>query len=305
MEPLVTVLIPAFNAESTIARALRSALAQDYHALEILVVDDASHDATSAVARSLGDERIRVLVLSQNLGVCGAMNAGIAAARGEFVAFLDADDEWLPGKIHKQLAVISDRPDMSLVGCGCCVQGPSGETKRIDDIEPPPVPETEFWRPYLAATHLWKSGILVRRSFLSAVGPFDESLRVAEDQDMFIRLALAGAVGHVREALVVAHDTPGSLTKRYATRAAQFLLPMIRRHLRGQAHRLSPSDRRRILGQRHSDVGRHLYDSGAWWQGLRHLTTASLFGYQPLRNAWYLVTASQPAKRMKLIMRGR
>jgi glycosyltransferase involved in cell wall biosynthesis len=233
------------------------------------------------------------------------MNAGIAATQGEFVAFLDADDEWLPGKLRKQLAVISSRPGMSFVSCGCIVAGPAGEIRRIDDIEPPPVPETEFWRPYLAASHVWKSCIVVRCSILRTVGPFDERLRVAEDQDMFIRLALAAAVGHVPEALARTHDTAGSLTKRYAASAAEFLLPMIHKHLAAQAHRLSRSERRQILGQRHAALGRQLYAAGARWQGLRHLATASLLGHQSLSNAWYLLVASGPAQLMKHMLRRR
>lgn len=304
MQPLVTVLIPAFNAEHTIARAIRSALAQDYPALEILVIDDASRDATREVVARFVDARIRLVPLPQNLGVCGAINAGLAIARGEFVAFLDADDEWLPGKIRKQVAVIGVRPDMSFVTCGCIFVGPNGKTQRIDDLDPPPVPETERWRSYLATSYVAKPCVLARRSVLAAVGPFDEQLRIAEDQDMWIRLALAGPVGHVHEALTMAHDTEDSLTKRYAPREAEFLLPMIRKHLAAQAHRLSRGERRRILGQRHCTIGRNLYSVGERRQGIRHLVVASLLGCRPFSNAWYLVTASGPAAWVKRMLRG-
>jgi glycosyltransferase involved in cell wall biosynthesis len=296
MDALVTVLIPAFNAEQTIARALRSVLIQDYRALEIIVIDDASGDATSAIVQQFGDERIRLLSLSQNRGVAGATNAGLMAATGEFIAFLDADDEWLPEKISKQIAVIRDRSGMSLVTCHCAFD--SLELQRFSG-EPPDIPETEHWRAYLLESRVAKSCALARRSSLTAVGPFDEKLLIAEDQDMWIRLALAGAVGHVNEVLVVRHDTAGSLMKRYAAREAEFIVPMIARHVRAQAHRLSAAERRHILGTRHAAVGRNLYRSGACLAGLRLLAKASLFGCDPLGNAWYVLTASPLAQRLK------
>jgi GT2 family glycosyltransferase len=300
MEPLVTVVIPAFNAESTIARALRSALVQDYPALEVIVVDDASSDATAEIVEHLVDQRIRLLSLPQNRGVSGATNAGIAAANSEFIAFLDADDEWLPGKIRKQMAIISGRPDMSLVTC-CCAFDSLGRQRFSG--EPPAGPDTEYWRAYLLESRVAKSCALARRSFLTTVGPFDEELPVAEDQDMWIRLALAGAVGHVHETLVIRHDTGGSLTKRYAAREADFILPMIESHIAAQAHRLSSAERRRILGTRYAAVGRNLYRSGACLLGLHFLVRAMLHGCDRTGNAWYLITASPAARKLKDFLR--
>src|SRR5438093_4604419 len=97
-QPLVTVIVPAYNAAATSARALESALAQTYRQIEVIVIDDASNDATSEIVAAYRDERIRLLRLPRNQGESGAMNEGIANARGEYVAFLDADDEWLPTK---------------------------------------------------------------------------------------------------------------------------------------------------------------------------------------------------------------
>ena len=271
MEPAVTVLLPAFNAEQTIARALCSVLLQDYRTLEIIVVDDASSDATAAIVKRFDDQRIHLLSLPQNRGVAGATNAGLAVANGEFVAFLDADDEWLPGKIQKQVQVIYGRPDMSLVTCRCAFDSP--DRQRFSG-EPPVLSETEHWRCYLSESRVAKSCALARRSCLTAAGPCAETLLVAGAQDMWRRLALAGAVGHVDEALVLRHDTAGSLMKRYAAREAEFILPMIERHVAAQAHRLSATERRHILANRYATVGRNVYRSGACLLGLRLLAKA-------------------------------
>src|SRR5882724_1442948 len=102
--PLVTVLIPAFNAERTIVRALDSVFRQAYEPLEVLVIDDASTDGTAEVVAAYGRSEIRLISLTLNRGEC-SVNEGLAQAKGEYVAFLDADDEWLDEKLKKQVAL--------------------------------------------------------------------------------------------------------------------------------------------------------------------------------------------------------
>ena len=100
--PLVTVLIPAFNRADTINRAIDSALAQDWPAMEVLVVDDGSTDQTRDRVRCYRDPRLRLIERAINGGAAAARNTGIAEAKGDFIAFLDSDDEFLPGKIATQ-----------------------------------------------------------------------------------------------------------------------------------------------------------------------------------------------------------
>lgn len=117
--PLVSVIVAAFNAESTIEETCRSALAQTYASLEVLVVDDGSTDATASLVAGLAatDPRLR-LIQQDNLGVAAARNRGIAAARGDFLAPLDADDLWAPGKIAAQvLRLMQAGPETALVYC--------------------------------------------------------------------------------------------------------------------------------------------------------------------------------------------
>src|SRR5262245_39247658 len=97
LQPLVSVVIPAFNAGQTLARAVRSALTQDWARKEIIVVNDGSTDDTHRVAESFGDS-LRCLA-QPNGGIAAARNRGIEESRGEFIAFLDADDEWLPSRL--------------------------------------------------------------------------------------------------------------------------------------------------------------------------------------------------------------
>ena len=101
MTPLISVIMPAYNALPYIDQAIRSVLDQDYPNIELIVVDDGSRDGTPELAEQFGD---RVKVLRQkNAGPAAARNKGIAASRGDFIAFLDADDVWLPGKASMQV----------------------------------------------------------------------------------------------------------------------------------------------------------------------------------------------------------
>jgi glycosyltransferase involved in cell wall biosynthesis len=179
----VSVIIPAYNAAATLKRAVSSALTQDHPALEIVVVDDGSTDETPAVISKLGS---RVRALRQlNQGVSAARNAGIRAASGELIAFLDADDEWLPGKTRRQVELFARHPQVGLV---------YGHALRIDreGCECGILPRDEGPDTYPHLFHsnrIPTSTVVVRRDVLERAGGFIETLRVAEDYDLWLRIA--------------------------------------------------------------------------------------------------------------------
>jgi glycosyltransferase involved in cell wall biosynthesis len=111
--PLVSVVIPAHNARTTLERALRSVVAQTYSHFEVVIVDDASVDDTADLARSFPGLDIRVERLDSQSGAAAARNRGIEVSRGEFIAFLDADDEWTPEKTALQLPILLNDPALS------------------------------------------------------------------------------------------------------------------------------------------------------------------------------------------------
>jgi glycosyltransferase involved in cell wall biosynthesis len=167
----VSVVVPAFNAAPWIARALESIIQQAHTDLEIIVVDDASTDDTIGVVAACGVS-CTVLRGSVNRGVAAARNLGVRAATGEVIAFLDADDEWLEGKLAAQLDALEARPDLAVV---------TGFVRRVfvNASRPDGVIETFF--PLLGAA-------LMRRAVFERVGMFDEDLRLGEDLDWFLRL---------------------------------------------------------------------------------------------------------------------
>jgi glycosyltransferase involved in cell wall biosynthesis len=294
--PLVSVVIPAFNAGRTIDRALASALGQDYQPLEIIVIDDGSTDDTARIAGAR-DQWVRLLRLKQNRGVAAATNAGLGLARGEFIAFLDADDEWLPGKLRAQLDLLLRHPDLIFV-CG-----PWREVELSGRIalEPPHAVSSDpcrrtVWRELLAGSFVLKSTVVARAAHVSRAGGFDESLPVAEDQDLWIRLAMLGPVGWYPEPLTVHYETPGSLTQRYALRQKDFVLPMVAKHVAARRHELSSTEIRRIFGTRYAQIGRSLYQAGRYLSGLLYLGRSILRGTRPGANLAFILIASPPVR---------
>jgi glycosyltransferase involved in cell wall biosynthesis len=298
--PLVTILIPAFNAEKTIERALRSVLAQRIESFEIVVVNDASNDGTVAVIESLGIKELRLAHHQENLGECGAMNTGLGLALGKYIAFLDADDEWLPNKLIKQIALLEKNPNMVFATCGCLFVDAMGKPLREFGLHPPSQPNN-IWRDLLGASCVAKPCVVARADVIKATGGFDLALRVAGDQDMWIRLASQGEVGFIEEILVIVHDTPGSLTKVHAQRIADFVMPMVMNRISHLQDRLSPAEIRHILGVRYSFIGRNLYDAGMIVKGLGYIARGIAKGVLVGENLWYIITASPPARFVKKI----
>ena len=297
--PLVSVLIPAYNAASTLLRALESVWIQDYSPLEIIVVNDGSKDNTAEVAANYADRGVRLIDLQKNLGECGAMNVGIAQAKGEFIAFLDADDEWCAGKLSKQMALIAHDPNMVFATCGGQFVDPDGKVTRTFMADGPPCEGKDAWRELLSYSFHGKPCVVARRSTILEVNGFDEKLTIAGDQDMWIRLAARGTVGFVPEVLIIVHETAGSLMDRHARREADFTLPMIERHIAALRSRLTDDDIRHIRGRRWTAVGRNMVRRGEFKLGIGYLWRASLLGYQPLTNLYYLLTNLPPVRFLK------
>jgi len=188
------------------------------------------------------------------------------------------------------------------VSCGCRFIDGEGNVFREFGIPPPGIQPTEVWRSLLAATFIAKPCVVARLPALRSVGPFDTKLAVAADQDMWIRLAITGAVEFVQEFLTTVHDTAGSLTKVYAHKVDTYVLPMIQRHLAEQRSRLSDADIRTILGTRFTSVGRNLYSTGSIRRGAALISRAVLLGDKVQENLWYLGAASPPARMLKTLI---
>jgi glycosyltransferase involved in cell wall biosynthesis len=188
----VSVVIPAYNAARWIDRSLTSVLAQTVTPVEIIVVDDGSVDETADLMQRYATT-VRYIRQS-NSGPSVARNRGIREARSPWIAFLDADDEWLPDKMEAQLAILRDRPDLKWCGSACRIVENGKEPPRCPATEKVGRPTAETELHYFAALLDWvlfvTSGFVVRRSVFDEVGGFDATLRSGEDVDLWCRVAL-------------------------------------------------------------------------------------------------------------------
>ena len=204
-EPLISVIIPAYNAEATVEAAIRSVQAQTWQPFEIIVVEDGSNDGTAALVSGLQPS---VTLVRQPNGGCGeARNTGVRSASGTWLAFLDADDQWLPGKLAAQVPETTD-PEVAVVSCRATRdQGkPSGPRIVFDDL----------W----LQNKVVVSSSLVRRSAFEQAGGF-WSRRACEDYHLWLRLTAAGwKIAICPDKLVVYTPVEASLSRQTASFAA-------------------------------------------------------------------------------------
>ncbi len=221
----VSAVIPAFNVEASIARAIDSVLGQTLPAKEIIVVDDGSTDDTARVVETFGDA---VTYLRQeNRGPSAARNRGIAAAAGEWIAFLDADDEWMPEKLERQTALLRAHPDLDWCGANCLnMSGERWSYRSSPERATAGLDGNPYFDSYLEAVgdgHIIEATItlMIRRSVFDEVGRFNERFLRAEDSDMWCRIAFRHPrFGYLPEPLARVHlDVRNPILQRRRTDA--------------------------------------------------------------------------------------
>jgi glycosyltransferase involved in cell wall biosynthesis len=184
--PLVTVVIPCFNQGRFLASAIQSVRNQHYQPIETIVVDDGSTDDTARVAAACGTQLIR----QPNRGVAAARNAGMEAARGEYIVFLDADDELLPNAIESGVAFLENRHQLAGVVRQCY---PMDVTGRVLPAQQPTVDSGSLYREWLSTNFVWSpGGALFRRRSILDIGGFPSDVSAAADYAVYLTLARDG-----------------------------------------------------------------------------------------------------------------
>ena len=214
-EPLISVVIPAFNAAQTLAASLKSVQAQTFKDLEVIVVDDGSTDETAAIARAFCAEDSRFSVVSQpNGGVSVGRNTGIHRARGPWIAFHDADDLWLPEKLARQVEQIRSSPQANFFFTNILFWDGERDlypTYRADK----PLPEGDTMKRLIFADIYSINSVVVSRETLFAHELFDPELKSSQDWDMWLRIGEHGLQARgVREPMVRYRRWAGSKTSR-------------------------------------------------------------------------------------------
>lgn len=211
MKPLVSVIIPVYNRDSTIMRALNSVLDQTYHNIEVIVVDDCSTDSTVQTVSRCIDNRVQLVCLPFHCGANAARNRGIEISKGEYIAFQDSDDEWMENKLYKQInymmdtgAEVSYSPYILYENSKCCIVPYDYKNREIC--------EKNIFQTLKRDNIVGTPTLMVKKEVFSVVGLFDENLKRMQDYELIIRLIKKFRFLYIDEPLVRAYRTQKSIT---------------------------------------------------------------------------------------------
>jgi glycosyltransferase involved in cell wall biosynthesis len=279
----ISVVVPVYEQPELLEEALESADEQTLDDYEIVVVDDASQTDFQPIVGEY--DRARLIVHDRNRGAAAARNTGIDAARGDLVAFLDADDTWKPTKLEKQLAVFeSDDESLGLVYTGFVQY-------ELDGTEWERYPG---WRGNIYIEELERdrihptSTVMVRRDVMENVGGFDTALPSRQDYDLWIRITEHYAVDYVDEILVDKREQPDSISKDFDRRIEGNLAVFDK--VRARVADLDFTTRSRIHSYHHHVIGRDYESNGQRWQALNHLGLAiARYPIRPISWAMFVI----------------
>ena len=216
--PLVSIIIPAYNAEKYIQRALESALAQTYKDIEIIVIDDGSTDKTAEIIKTYQDPRI-IYIFQKNQGQGPARNNGIKKSQGEYITFLDADDYYFPEKVEKQVRFLENHPEYQAVYCNALhfySDNPTVIFKKKGNFH-----SGDIFKDLLESSYINPNTIMIYRKVLDKAGLFNENRYYPEDWELWLRISRTGfRFGYLDEDLVKVEIRPDSNT----TMAIQWIL---------------------------------------------------------------------------------
>jgi len=227
--PEVSVIIPTYNRARLIGRAVRSVLAQTYTDFEIIVVDDGSTDDTLAAVQALAqtDDRVLYLRHETNQGAQAARNTGIQAARGQYIALLDSDDEWLPHKLEQQIRLYRQAGERTgVVYAGYLEVSDNGQRPRRHL----PTIRGDIYPHLLASYGLPILTLLIRRECLEKAGPFSVPIRAYQEWDLCIRLARHCEFDFVPECLAIYHLHSAPTISKDLLRSAWGYLDVVEAH---------------------------------------------------------------------------
>ncbi|WP_424968567.1 glycosyltransferase family 2 protein [Dinoroseobacter sp. S375] len=220
--PQVSVIIPCHNREDTVAEAVQSVLDQDFTDLDVIVVDDASTDATMDVVRAMADPRVRVSSNPGPRGPSAARNHGVALTEAPWIAFQDSDDVWMQDKLRQQMARL-ENSDFVAAYCGMLVKADARPETAVQARFPDPATaplEGDILPSLTRGSYISTQMLIIRRDVFQAVGGFDEDLRALVDWELMLRVAQQGPVAFVDEDLVVQRMSDNSITRSSQKRLA-------------------------------------------------------------------------------------
>lgn len=211
-KPLISVIIPTYNREKLIERAVRSVLNQSYSNLEVIVVDDGSTDRTEAIVKGIPDERVHFYKLPQNGGAGHARNEGVKLSDGEIIAFHDSDDEWRPEKLQRQMDYWQEHPEFSMVYCTFLTHREDGTQTEMPYKDMEGKLEGDVFYSLMIRNSIGTPTMLLRKDCFMERGGFDRSLKCLEDWEFALRFSESYLIGYLDEVQVDVYKTEGSVS---------------------------------------------------------------------------------------------
>jgi len=226
----VSVIMPAFNCGRYIREAMTSVIAQTYKDFELIVVDDGSKDDTKRAVSDFiaGNRRYKIkYIYQENKGTAGARNTGIANSCGEYLAFLDCDDVWLPHKLEVQVPVLENDAGAGLVFGGTAsfgevrAQPPASETQDLSKLN-------HNITGLFAGSYISTLTVMIRKACLEKAGSFDEALSIVEDYDLWLRIAKYYGLVYVDSLVAKYRVHPGNISRVTKENEEKLLLDLIK-----------------------------------------------------------------------------
>lgn len=276
----ISIIIPTFNRRDYITTALDSVLKQTHKDYEIIIIDDGSNDDTKDVLKPY-QNNIRYFYQG-NKGIPTTRNRGIREAGGDYIAFLDSDDYWLPKKLERQMECFSKNPDYGMVATRCSSIRPDGSLREKNR------PGKSGWVliDLFKANFIRTSSAMIKKECLDTVGVFDESLPECEEYDLWLRIAKKYPVGFINDPLAVYTDNPkGVSTDSLAGRLLR-LKVLEKDYLKECIP--SPIYRKRLASNYHY-VGRHYLNRGRKIEGIKYLKRSLALNPVNPKNLFYYV----------------
>jgi len=254
--PLVSVIIPAYNHEMYIEEALQSVIDQTYKNIELIVIDDGSTDRTAEIIenfRKKNQDKNIQFIKKQNEGICKTLNRGLVLATGDYVAFLASDDKWIENKIDEQVAFMENNKNIGLVCSDAYFTKFNQDTNLkwsnykagMDQYFKKGIQNCNMHEVLLARPLLCAVTVMLRRSIFNEVDYFDEKLR-SEDTDMWLRVARKYPIGYINQPLVY-YRMHGTNISNNNLKLIRGLLRIIRKHFREEPLRHAPIKKIKIL----------------------------------------------------------